>query len=163
MLTLHHILVPVDFSEHAAVALAHAVELARAHDATIDLLHVIEEPTFPSFYGAGQAVLYDEKPDLQARAHEAMDELMASFDPPRPTVAYHVAAGRAGAAILDFADQHRVDLIVISTHGRTGVQRLMLGSVAQKVVGHAPCSVFVVKSAVSSLVPGRPPVDSEAG
>lgn len=161
MLTINTILAPVDFSAHARLAVAHAVELARTHDATLHLLHVVEEPSFPSFYGAGSAVMYDEPPDLEGRAQEALRELTDTIDDPEPAVELHVTTGEAGPSIVEEAAALGSDVIVIAGLGRTGIERLMLGSVAQQVVRRASCAVFVVKSATSSLVAGWEPVDAE--
>jgi len=161
MLDIDAILMPVDFSPHARLAAAHAAQLATTHDATLHLLHVLEEPRFPSFYGAGSAVMYDEPPDLEARAHEALDELASTItDGSGLRVQRHVATGKAGPAILETAESLGVDLIVIAGLGRTGLDRLLLGSVAQDVVQHAPCSVFVVKTNRFSLVTGWEPIDT---
>ncbi len=162
MLEINRILVPIDFSDHAQAALAHAVELARTHDAQLMLLHVIEEPTFPSFYGAGAAMLYDELPDVEARARDALEAWADGISEPRPRTTTHVAQGGAGPTIVGFGTERRADLIVIASLGRTGLQRIMLGSVAERVVREAPCAVFVLKSSTSSLVPGRPPVETSA-
>lgn len=162
MLRIERILVPIDFSDHAEAALAHAVELARTHDARLLLLHVLEEPSFPSFYGAGAAALYEEQPDLEARATDALQDWAAGIDAPQPPTTEHVIQGAAGSSIVAFADERRVDLIVIASLGRTGLQRVMLGSVAGQVVREASCSVFVLKSTTSSLVPGRPPVETSS-
>lgn len=162
MLDIQRILVPIDFSDHAEAALAHAVELARTHDARLLLLFVVEEPAFPSFYGAGAATLYDELPDVSARAQEALDEWADKIREPRPRTSTHVEKGSPGPAIVAFAEERRADLIVIASLGRTGLERMMLGSVAEKVVRKAPCSVFVLKSSTSSLVPGRSPVETSA-
>ncbi len=152
---------PVDFSAHARLAAAHAAQLATSHDATLHLLHVLEEPRFPSFYGAGSAVMYDEPPDLEARAREALDELAGAItDDAQLRVQLHVATGKAGPTILETAESLGVDLIVIAGLGRTGLDRLLLGSVAHDVVQHAPCSVFVVKTNQFSLVAGWEPVDT---
>lgn len=158
MLAIDSILAPVDFSPHAELAAAHAAELARTHDATLHVLHVLEEPSFPSFYGAGTAMMYDEPPDLEARAREALQEIVDTIDGAALSVKVHVATGEAGPGIVEMADTLGSDVIVIAGLGRTGVERLMLGSVAQKVVARAPCAVFVVKSATSSLVAGWDPV-----
>ena len=162
MLDIKRILVPVDFSDHAEAALAHAVELGRTHDAQLLLLFVVEEPAFPSFYGAGAAMLYDDLPDVRERAQEALDEWASNIDEPRPRMSTHVAEGPAGPTIVEFAEEWQADLIVIASLGRTGLERMMLGSVAEKVVREASCPVFVLKSSTSSLVPGRSPVETSA-
>jgi len=162
MLHIERILVPIDFSDHAEAALAHAVELARTHDARLLLLHVLEEPSFPSFYGAGVAALYEEQPDLEERATDALQDWVAGIDAPQPATTTHVIQGATGSSIVAFTDERGADLIVIASLGRTGLQRVMLGSVAEQVVREASCSVFVLKSATSSLVPGRPPVETSS-
>lgn len=162
MLRIERILVPIDFSDHAEAALAHAAELAQTHDARLMLLHVLEPPTFPSFYGAGAATLYEHPPDLESRARDALKDLASNVDASQRTVSMHVVQGSAGPSIVAFADEREVDLIVIASLGRTGFKRVLLGSVAGRVVRNASCSVFVVKSATSSLVPGRPPVETSA-
>jgi nucleotide-binding universal stress UspA family protein len=160
MLRIERILVPVDFSDHAEAALAHAVELARTHHAHLLLLHVLEEPSFPSFHGAGAAALYEEQPDLKVRATDALQDWVAAIDAPQPPTTAHVIEGATGPSIVAFAEERGADLIVLAALGRTGLQRVLLGSVAGQVVREASCSVFVLKSATSSLVPGRPPVET---
>ncbi len=170
MLDIDAILMPVDFSPHARLAAAHAAHLATTHDATLHLLHVLEAPSFPSFYSAGSAVMYDEPPDLEARARAALQDLADAItdgpgpitDDAMPSVQLQVADGEAKLTILEMAESLGVDLIVIAGLGRTGLNRLLLGSVAQDVVQHAPCAVFVVKTNHSSLVPGWEPIESAA-
>jgi nucleotide-binding universal stress UspA family protein len=163
MLAIDAILMPVDFSPHARLAAAHAAQLATTHDATLHLLHVLEAPSFPSFYGAGSAVMYDEPPDLDARAHDALADLAdAITEGQRLPVELRVATGEAAPTILETAESLDVDLIVIAGLGRTGLDRLLLGSVAQNVVRHASCAVFVVKTNQSSLVTGWEPIEPTA-
>jgi nucleotide-binding universal stress UspA family protein len=163
MLDISTILMPVDFSPHARLAAAHAAQLATTHNATLHLLHVLEEPSFPSFYGAGSAVMYDEPPDLEARARDALQDLAGAItDASEPPVQVHVTDGEASLMILETARSLGIDLIVIAGLGRTGLNRLLLGSVAQDVVQHAPCAVFVVKTNRSSLVAGWEPIETAA-
>ena len=77
MIKIKRILVPTDFSEVAIKAVSFACELARIHDASIDIVHVLEEPAFPSFYGAGALLLYGKVPDIRKQAVVALDELAA--------------------------------------------------------------------------------------
>ena len=83
---VNRILVPVDFSEPSFEAFRYACGFARAHGAHIDLLHVIEPPTFPSFYQIGAVALYGQVPDLEARARGALANLIAEAEHPRPAI-----------------------------------------------------------------------------
>ncbi len=154
MLQIQRILAPIDFSEHAARSLAHARELAATYRAKLGLLHVIEEPTFPAMYGAVMHELYGKIPDVNQDALEALQQLLTQAEGPDVETGLHVVKGHAGAEILRFAEEHDVDLIVLSSHGLTGLERLLLGSVAEKVTRQAPCPVFIVEAFGKSLLPG---------
>lgn len=145
------VLVPVDLSEQSTLVVNHAADLADMYGAPIDLLHVVEEAAFPTAYGVDP--LAPAQPDVQARAREAVEALATKLDDHAEPVNVHVLTGYAPRDIVDFADQHHSDLIVMATHGRTGLQRFLIGSVAEKVVRSAPCPVFTVKSFGKSLVP----------
>jgi nucleotide-binding universal stress UspA family protein len=154
---IDRMLVPVDLSEQTTLVMNHAAALADAYGAAIDLLHVVEEATFPTAYGIDP--LAPSQPDVQERAREALDTLVADLDDTDVPVHTHVLAGYAARDIVDFGEEHAADLVVMATHGRTGLQRFLIGSVAEKVVRSAPCPVFTVKSFGKSLVPLR---DDEA-
>jgi nucleotide-binding universal stress UspA family protein len=140
---VHRILAPVDLSEQGKAIVRHARALAHAYDATLDLLHVVEDVPFPTAYGIDP--LTPHLPDVQARAQEAL-EALATDTLGDTEHALHVTVGNAAAEIIRFAEEGDVDLIVMATHGRTGVARFLIGSVAEKVVRTAPCLVFTLKS-----------------
>jgi len=146
------ILVPVDYSAHARSAMDHARALAQAYEAEVDVLHVIEDLVHPVFYWQGDTGGPDLRPDVEERALEALRQLWATSSGPQVPTRFHVVRGNPGRDIDDFAREHRSDLIVIATHGLTGLSHLLLGSVAEKVVRSAPCPVFTVKSFGRSLV-----------
>jgi len=149
---LERILVPVDFSEHSKSALAHARGLAAAYEARLQVLHVIEETVHPAFYVPGKTSIYDLRPDIREKAAEAMKKLFDETPGPRADADFLCTDGRAHKAILEVAEKEKSDLIVIATHGLTGLQHLLLGSTAEKVVRRASCPVFTVKSFGKSLV-----------
>ena len=152
MLNIRRVLVPIDFSEHAVRALAHAGALAATHEAALTLLHIIEDPTFPAFYEAASAV-YGPPPDLTDEADEALRNLLDTVDLTAvPSVTCEVQTGRAAAVIIDWAEAHDTDVIVLASHGLTGLRHLLMGSVAETVVRRAPCPVFVLKAFGKSLV-----------
>jgi nucleotide-binding universal stress UspA family protein len=150
---IDRVVAPVDLSEQSALVRDHAAALATVYGASLDLLHVVEEAAFPTAYGVDP--LTPAQPDVQDRAREALESLAADLDDFPNLVNTHVLAGYAARDIVDFADEHAADLLVMATHGRTGLQRFLIGSVTEKVVRSAPCPVFTVKSFGKSLVPHR--------
>ena len=133
------ILLPIDFSTTDRIALKTATSLARDTDAVLLILHV-EEP--PLAYGAGD--LYYGQPDPTS------DELREMLEAVRPKdtqvkCEHRLTTGDPADSIVRVADAENVDLIVMSTHGRTGVSRLLMGSVAEAVVRRANCPVLTVK------------------
>jgi nucleotide-binding universal stress UspA family protein len=149
---VNKILVPVDFSTHSKRAVSYARELASSYDARLQLLHVVERAVYPSFYALDKKNFLTLLQDVE---ETAMDNLRRLFDDsggPHISAEFHLIEGRAVTAIPDFADSNDTDLIVIATHGLTGIDRLFLGSVAEKVIRRAGCPVFVVKAFGRSLI-----------
>lgn len=146
---IRKILVPVDFSDSSRRALDYAAKLTRPFGATIDLLHVWEAPTFVptgSMIGAGigDVSLFEF---VKRGSEDALDKFVA--EAAQRGVAVRSARAEAGApahAIAEFAKAGGYDLIVIGSHGRTGLSRMLLGSVAENVVRHASCPVLVVRT-----------------
>ena len=139
------ILVATDFSETSDEAVRHAQELATALRASLHLLHVVSAdlgPGAPELWGVYSDDLLKR---LEAKAKTEMDQLCATLT--RDGVVPHAATRLGGEAdtINDYAREQEIDLIVIGTHGRGGVEHLLLGSVAEKVVRGAPCPVLVVR------------------
>ena len=151
---VQRLLVPIDFSDYARDALRHAVELARLYDARLDLLHVVEENLHPAFYVGGVQSIYDVQPDIDEKAKERMQTMLDEIAGARDVSAeLHVATGRAARKITRFAEREGSDLVVMSTHGLTGLEHFMMGSVAEKVVRHVTAPVLTVKAFGRSLLP----------
>jgi nucleotide-binding universal stress UspA family protein len=152
--TIETILVPIDFSDHSKKALSFAIQIAARYEARLQLLHTIEEPNLPYFYAPiGGLSVAKHLEELEARSNEAIDQLMDEMD--GPVVAYDkfVTSGRPAAEIIRHAEQNNSDMIVISTHGLTGLERMLLGSTASEVLRHAECPVLTVKSFGKDLEP----------
>ena len=163
-----HVLVPTDLSDPANHALRCAIEEATLHRARLTVLHVLTGDT-------GTEVYYvTDEPALGA-SQGAVDPSgggpLRTFPTPRPTVVRHdpgevartqlqdlvrtsafagaweveVTSGHPADAIVRMAQERGADLIVMGTHGRTGIQHVLLGSVAEKVVRFAPCPVLTVR------------------
>ena len=147
------ILVPVDFSEHSAKAVTYAKEIANTTGARLQILHAIEEPVYPYFYApAGEFSIAQQLEVLREKTDEALDKLI--FDTPGPEVEVdkYVVIGTPSVEITRFAKEEGSDLIVIPTHGLTGLERMVLGSTAERVVRMATCPVLAVKSFGKQLI-----------
>lgn len=126
MIRVTKILYPTDFSSYSNQAYFHAVGLAET-------------------YGAGLTVVYVHTPGSGEKSHwQSQLEQVRPANPQIP-VSHVLLEGDPATEIARFAADAGIDVIVIGTHGRTGVDRLMLGSVAERVMREAPCSVLVVK------------------
>jgi len=148
-----HILLTTDFSAASEEAVAKAGEMARATGAKLTVLHVHRHPP-----AAPEAVVPAEKyvtsADLDAEVRQNLEDLRRTFLQGVESVSLvSLENVSAPLAICDYAVKHDVDLIVIGTHGRTGVSRLLIGSVAEKVVRHSSCPVLVVPHGKGLLVP----------
>jgi nucleotide-binding universal stress UspA family protein len=140
MSTFRTILAPTDFSESAAHAVARAFELAATHDAKVHLVHAYQIPPFPD----GATVGADVVAPLEQAATRALG-LEAQKYASRPEFGGVILEmGDAREVILHHARTLPADLIVMGTHGRSGIQRWALGSVAERIVRSAPCAVLVV-------------------
>ncbi len=149
---IQRILVPVDFSDCARQALKYAKEIAAYYEARLQVLHVIEQGILPSFYPSDTAPKPDFIPDMEVKSTKTMERMLKETQGTEVTADFHVIEGHAARDIAKFAENHDTDLIVISTHGLTGIKHLFLGSVAEKVVRRAPCPVFSVKAFGKSLL-----------
>jgi universal stress protein A len=149
---IRQILVPVDFSEPSRKALEYGATLARTFGAALDVLHVWEVPTFVpagSIVGVAAASGGDVSLiDLVRKgAEDALNRFVAESAEHGITVRFaRTEPGAPAHKIADFAGAGGYDLIVIGTHGRTGLSRVLLGSVAENVVRHAPCPVLAVRT-----------------
>jgi nucleotide-binding universal stress UspA family protein len=152
---LSRILVPVDYSEHATEALSYAKEIAATYGAKLQLLHVIEETAVPSFYCMGEVASHMRQEGLRDQAILEMERLCDETSGPEVDTELHTIEGYATHDIVEFAKESSSDLIMIATHGLTGIKHLLLGSVAEKVVRMAPCPVFTVKAFGKSLITGN--------
>lgn len=148
MAQIRKILVPVDFSESSRAALDYAVDVARKFGATIDLLHVWQAPTFIPTASLPEAPTVDANlVDLvRKNAEEATARALADARGRElPVRDAHCEPGVPARGIVEFANADGYDLIVLGTHGRTGLSHAVMGSVAEKVVRHAECPVLTVR------------------
>lgn len=133
------IIFPTDFSHCGDAALKLATSLARDTGATLLIVHV-EEP--PVAYGGGE--MYYGVPEPASEDLQRMLEAIVPTDPSVP-FEHRLTTGDPAGAIARLAEDEKADLIVMGTHGRTGLTRLLMGSVAEAVVRRAPCPVLTYK------------------
>lgn len=143
-------LVPVDFSEFQDRLLAHAREIARVYGMDVVLLHVIETEGVPEVYGVRAANI--DLGVLEERAEEALAEEVESLQDQGIDASVEIRRGHPADQTLEAAVEMDASFITIATHGRTGIERVLMGSVAEKVIRQARCPVCTVKSFGTSIV-----------
>ena len=143
-LLVRSILVPLDFSPSSKQALDYAVAVARQFKAKLTLLHVVEPVATPDFAASFPLVMEDDK--LMAAAKNELEGVVKAARVRRGIVEkILVRFGRSFHEITEAARTRKVDLIIIATHGYTGLKQALLGSTTERVVRHAPCPVLVVR------------------
>ena len=153
MMAIERILVPIDFSASSLRALDEAVEFSRPYEAELILLFVVERGYYESpmlVPGSGSIL------EHQARAsEEKLKEISKNLAKAGVRCRTLIETGVAYQAIVESAKKVHADLIVLSSHGRTGLAHVLIGSVAERVVQHATCSVLVVHPLPKSKRPVR--------
>jgi universal stress protein A len=147
-LKLKRILVPIDFSKISQKALEYAVPLAKQFEAKITLLHAIEPRPYPmdlTYVPMGEG--FPIKP-----LEKELNKLAKNTIEPQLSKEVIVRVGTAFEVITNVARDCKADLIVITTHGHTGLKHVFMGSTAERVVRHAPCPVFVVRKCEHELI-----------
>jgi nucleotide-binding universal stress UspA family protein len=143
-MTAQHILVPTDFSEYADYALDYAIELAKVLQAHLTVLHVFH--LSPLALGeAPPAVLADTLAAMEANVQHQTQMALARVQEAGLQGDSAIVEGIPFQVIINTAESMDVDLIVMGTHGRTGLTHALMGSVAEKVVRLAPCPVLVTR------------------
>lgn len=140
------ILIATDFSEASEGAVDYGCTLAKRLGSVVHLIHVVENPHL----GPGGATLWNYSlPALKERLEGEAEERMAALTAPHEshlTIERVARVGQPWVEIVEYAREHGIDLIVMGTHGHGAVAQVLLGSVAERVVRHAPCPVLTVRS-----------------
>jgi universal stress protein A len=141
---IKRILCPTDFSAIAEKAVEYAVFLDSSHNAELQLLHVVDH-----LHGFDNYLILSMTPDeiskrMEKRANEDLNEIVNHI---KETVKIQKAVrhGKTSVQIVEMAKEMKADLVVMGTHGRTGVSNVIIGSVAEAVIRHARCPVLVVR------------------
>ncbi len=147
----NRILVPIDFSDYSKAALKFSVEFAEKFGAELTLIYVVEPFIYPPDFSMGQIALPAVNLELDKRAEEQLGKLAAAEIGDRLKVRTVVKSGTPFVEILDYAKTEDIDLIIISTHGHTGVEHLLFGSTTDKVVRKSPCPVLTLRDPVKGF------------
>ena len=145
MIQIKRILVPSDFSEPARKALIYAVEFAKAYEAEIILCHVMEPPIYPVSISVGAVSVPPIGDEMRQHTKEQLELLRTAEIGSKIASRIAVAEGKPFLEIVQLARSEDVDMIIISTHGHTGLKHVLVGSTTEKIVRKAPCPVLCVR------------------
>jgi universal stress protein A len=144
IVNLKKILVPLDFSNHSRKALNYAVKLAGQFGSEVTVVNVVA----PVIYAEGMvlpAAMENLDRVSEEHARSELDKVAEDVRSHQVTCDTHVLLGHPSDEIVNFAKKQETDLLLITTHGRTGLQHFLLGSTAERILRHAPCPVMVVR------------------
>ncbi len=144
-LSIRRILIPIDFSGHSKNALKYAIPMAQQFGASLHLVYVVEPTIYPADLGFGQVVLPGVEDELRQKGALELDALIAREIRGAVEATTAVRTGNPHHEILDEAAEKKVDLIVVATHGHSGVEHMLFGSTADRIVRHANCPVLTVR------------------
>ena len=154
-IALRKILVPIDFSDYSKKALHYAVPFARQFNATIYLLYVVEPTIYPADFSFGQIGMPNVENELRTKGEQELQELITNeIKGAVPSEAF-VKVGLPFVEVVSFAKDEKIELIIVATHGHSGVEHVLFGSTAEKIVRKAPCPVLVVRSDERDFVDER--------
>ena len=143
--TINKVLVPIDFSDYSKSALRYAVNFAKSFNAEIILIYVVEPVIYPPDFSMGQIAMPSINTEWDDRAKDELQKLAKSEIIGAVKVKTIIKTGKPFVEIIETAKEENVDLIIIATHGRSGVEHILFGSTAEKVVRKAPCPVLTLR------------------
>jgi nucleotide-binding universal stress UspA family protein len=141
-LQLRHILVPIDFSEHSEKSLKYAARFAEQFGSRVTLLHVIQPVVYPADFGYPATVIDTLDDQVRSQVQVRLETLAEQAVRGAKSI---VRVGQPYHEITTAAKDLDVDLIIVTTHGHTGLKHALLGSTAERVVRHAPCPVLTLR------------------
>ena len=139
---IRRILVPVDFSEHSQKALRYALAFAAQFGAEVALVHIVEQMVYPGDWMYPPLAVTDFASE---KREQVLAKLRALDEGSGVKTQHIVRLGRAWQEVVEIAREMKSDMIILATHGYTGLKHALLGSVAEKIVRHAPCPVLSVR------------------
>ena len=154
--SLKRVLWPTDFSELSLRGGRYARGFCEQFGAELHIIHVIPPPLSPdvSLVVPAEVPVSVSEPELIEASQEALDKLVAEHFAGFEKVVTKVFFGNPWPGVCDYAKENDIDLIVVTTHGRTGLSHVLIGSTAERIVQHAPCPVLTVKHSEKDFVSG---------
>ncbi len=147
---IQKILVPVDFSDYSKKALNYAVEFSSNFNAKLYLIYVVEPQIYPADFTMGQ-VIPTFNNDISKAAGDELEQLAKKIIGNKISYETITKIGQPFYEIIDTASDVNADLIIIATHGHTGMEHLLFGSTAEKVVRKAPCPVLTLREPIKGF------------
>jgi len=151
-LKIKKVLVPIDFSDYSKSSLRYAVNFAKQFNAEIFLIYVLEPVIYPPDFSMGQIAIPSINAEWGERAREELENLAKTEIPEGINVKTILKNGKPFLEIIDTASEENIDLIIIATHGHSGVEHILFGSTAEKVVRKAPCPVLTLREPVKGFM-----------
>ena len=151
-INIQRILVPIDFSEHSKNALKYAIPFAQKFKASVDLIYVVEPTIYPADFSFGQIGFPNIEEELRIRGSDELENLRKKEIADKVVSRKIVRTGKPFYEINQYALEENISLIIIATHGHSGMEQILFGSTAEKVVRKAPCPVLVVRSGEHEFV-----------
>ena len=145
------VLVPIDFSDYSKSALKYAVNFAKSFNAEIILIYVVEPVIYPPDFSMGQIAMPSINTEWDERAKDELAKLAKNEISGVDSVKSVIKTGKPFVEIIETAKEENVDLIIIATHGHSGVEHILFGSTAEKVVRKAPCPVLTLREPIKGF------------
>lgn len=149
--TINKVLVPIDFSDYSKSALRYAVNFAKSFNAEIIVIYVVEPVIYPPDFSMGQIAMPSINTEWDDRAKDELQKLAKSEIIGAVKVKTIIKTGKPFVEIIETAKEENVDLIIIATHGHSGVEHILFGSTAEKVVRKAPCPVLTLREPIKGF------------
>ena len=146
------VLVPIDFSDYSKSALKYAVSFVKHFKAKLILVYVVEPVIYPPDFSMGQIAIPSVDLDIDKRAFEELNKLAELEIPSEIQVLSVVKTGKPFIEIIETAGEQDADLIIIATHGHTGMEHILFGSTAEKVIRKAPCPVLTLREPIKGFL-----------
>ncbi len=145
------ILVPIDFSDYSLTALDYAIDFAQAFNSELHLIYVIEPMIYPTDFSMGQIAIPEMPENIDQKIESDLENLIKEKIAGKVKAEKIVKTGRPFLEIIETASAIDADLIIIATHGLTGMEHLLFGSTAEKVVRKAPCPVLTLRKPIKGF------------
>lgn len=145
------VLVPIDFSEYSKNAFKYSIDFVKLFDAELFLIYVVEPIIYPADFSLGQVAIPSIDIDMQKKAEDELNSLAKQFIKNNLKYKIVIKTGKPFVEINEYAKEQDIDMIIIATHGHTGLEHLLFGSTTEKVVRKAPCPVLTLREPIKGF------------